>query len=269
MKKIITIALLLAISTSFAQQDLINYLFEIRYNYKTFNLKGKVKQLEYETGMTGGAMGLLSNKNYRCLFNKKGNLTYVTSFKSVYSDNNKNHENYKYDINNNLNEINIVENNKPIKNYYFFYNKKEQLKSVMVTDVKTQIATDYSIEWKNNQPTRITIKMNNKQVIYLSYNHQFDKNNNIIKYDFNEAGDSGKVVRKYDDKNNLVFEKYEYFNDSTYNFEVKTTFDKDNNITSKTEDGKTIKYFYVPEANKNWKILKNGNYIEFREYIYY
>lgn len=268
MKKIILILALIITSGSFAQQDLINYLFGIKYNYKDFNLNGNVKQLNYRTGIVGG-MGLLGENKYRCLFNKKGYLIYETDYKAAYEDDDSKNVTYKYDKKNNLIEINKVENNKPKENYYFFYTKKRKLKSVLVTDVKTQTATDYTIEWQNKKPVKITIMENNK-IVYASYNHQFDKNNNIIKLDFNEYGDLGKGIRKYDAKNNLIFEKNEYINDPTYKDEVSTVYDKDNKIVSKTEDGKTTKYNYSEiDTHNNWKSHGHSDFREYRTFIYY
>ncbi|HFS66613.1 MAG TPA: hypothetical protein ENK67_00150 [Flavobacteriia bacterium] len=273
MKKICFLFAIVFTSSTFAQQDLINYFLNTKYNLKTFNIKGNVKQIKEMRGKSVG-LGYISTNYYIYDFDKKGNLIRETFYENKMKDENNTIKAYTYDAKNRLTHINVKQNNTSIEKYDFAYTKKGYLSTITYYELAKNENTYYSINWKKNKPISYVIKDTNHNVLFKSSNHKFDKNNNVIKMDFNEENELGTQIMKYDKDNHMLSIEYLFNATPADNFKEEYTFNKYNDKQTKIEDGKIVKYKYSEyDKHNNWHKLDYYDYSlqthHKREFTYY
>jgi hypothetical protein len=230
MKKITFILLILSTNIVFAQQNQIVKLISKEYHYKHFNLKKSIKKLFMNTAYSL-PMGYSSGYDRTYQFNNKG---YVIEL-STYDHSKKNAAKslYKYDKKNRLIQIYETENDKPSFKYNIEYNKKGKPIKILMKSLTDDSNNVYIINWKKNKVVKYLAKDKDGKVIYESFNHLFDKQKNIIKFDFTEEGEKGVSQYVYNDKGLKTSESVVYEN----GYKDKTSYTHNNYNDVLTESG--------------------------------
>jgi len=252
--------MLFSINLSFSQQNLITELIGEKYTYKDFNLKSNAELMIVGRAYKV-AMGSVPYEYKHYTFNTYGNLISEITSKNKSTINKEKEKTFTYDSNNRLKRINVMEKSILTEQYFINYNEKNQLANIIYRETNTTTKLIYKIDWNKDKAVKYLLTDENGTVLYESFKHEYDKNNNLIRYNFNEEGDLGNSVNSYNEVGLKTSEAHSYTNDASYNFKINYTYNKAYDMLTKSEDDLTIDYEYKTfDTHNNWTEMWYNEY---------